>query len=195
MDPRWAPWGAASAAVCTWPSNLPISIPSCSCTAVSNCTGHIAFEMMQEFVIAVQDHQSVLFDICDAKGAPNAPTATLKGKSARVFYGRCPNRTGWYAAFDSSNGAGNYVMSLSGKANGTLSLWSMNNTMPLWPNSTAVTPGESYIINTYIPNFHSHSHSHSHRLVDVCFAGNVIRAGGRGGIGHAGGGVRHVRRL
>lgn len=146
MDPRWIPWGTGGGAVCTWPDNLPVSIPSCSCVSTSNCTGHIAFEMMQEFVIAVQDKQSVFFDICDAKGASNAPAASLRGKSARVYYGRCPGRTGWYAAFDSSLGAGNYVMTLSGKANGTLSIWSSNRSLPLWPNSTAATPGWSTFV-------------------------------------------------
>ena len=146
MDPRWVPWGANSSAVCTWPSNLPISIPSCSCVEVSNCTGHIAFESTQEFVVALQRNRSVFFDICDAQGAPNAPSASLRGKSARVYYGRCPNGSGWYAAFDSSYGAGNYVMSLSGKANGTLSIWNSNQSLPLWPNSTAATAGWSTFV-------------------------------------------------
>ena len=87
MDPRWTEWGAG-ASVCKWPRNMPISIPSCSCVEASNCSAHIAFESLQEFVVAVQENQSVIFDICDAHGAPDAPTVGLEGKSARVFCGR-----------------------------------------------------------------------------------------------------------
>ena len=87
MDPRWTEWGAG-ASVCKWPNNLPVSIPSCSCVEASNCSAHIAFESLQEFVISVQDGQSVVFDICDARGAPDAPTASLKGKAARLYCGR-----------------------------------------------------------------------------------------------------------
>lgn len=138
-DPRWAPWGLAGASLCSWRAGLPVAAPVCACTA-ELCRGNISFVTTQEFVISLAAGRSVVLDLCSVQGVARPPQASLRGRNARVYAGRCDGGPGWWAAFDSSAGAGGYVLRLAGDASGTLLTWESNQSLPLWPASSAAAP-------------------------------------------------------